>query len=164
MFRGRIKRTISLVVTAMMLTNLVPAVCYGETLADSEVEMESIVADDSDFASEYVASEPESIEEANREDDVIAAEGSSELETETESETIETETETVTETETESVEVVKKGYVLTTEEDDKKCALADSLDQYINAIGINAGSAKLTIATRDESQNVVISIKVGNKR
>lgn len=155
MFRGGIKRTISLVVTAMMLTNLVPAVCYGETLADSEVEMESIVADDSDLASEYVASEPESIEEANREDDVIAAEGSSELETETESETIETETETVTETE--SVEVVKKGYVLTTEEYDKKCVLADSLDQYINAKEGEDYQAGIVF-------NVVISIKVGNKR
>lgn len=129
MFLGKVKRVLSIFLTTMMLTNLMPAVCYAENIDE--------VFTETDYVSE-TAAEYESIaetcdgteEEANAvatEDEMEAA-STTETETTTESET-ETTMEVVTETETE----VEKMYLLTADEYEDKVRLAEVVDSYYEA-------------------------------
>lgn len=127
MFLGKVKRVLSIFLTTMMLTNLMPAVCYAENIDE--------VFTETDYVSETAADYESIAETCDGTEEEAATEASgeeTEADSTTEADTVtETETETVTEVETETE--VEKMYILTADEYEDKVRLAEVVDSYYEA-------------------------------
>ncbi|MBQ0028749.1 MAG: hypothetical protein KBS96_09130 [Lachnospiraceae bacterium] len=153
MRKGKIKRAFSLLITAIMLANMLPSVCYGETPDDTFLEQESIDAEYEEESSLIFGEDPEPASEiiTGTEDDT------GDTSDETVSETV---LETDTETETESTETAiemefEKYYSLTAGEYKDKERLAEIVNLYFNAVdGIDyqSGIVFNTVDSREKAE------------